>query len=134
MECLLYLVMLKATINCCIIIRDQVFILKITLLACRDALLSYIAIGDDVQVMGSINVMATLLQAKGCITVLVQLMFYSKFVSSLTILLFAELDESMLDALGILPERKKHKKLLLVNGHTNYCYSLLYKSLLFLFY
>ncbi|KAL1819918.1 hypothetical protein ACET3Z_014787 [Daucus carota] len=57
-------------------------------LALRDALLSYIAIGDDVQVMGSINVMATLLQAK-------------------------ELDESMLDALGILPERKKHKKLLL---------------------
>ncbi|KAL8115203.1 hypothetical protein AgCh_021873 [Apium graveolens] len=57
-------------------------------LALRDALLSYITTGDDVQVMGSINVMATLLQTK-------------------------ELDESMLDALGILPERKKHKKLLL---------------------
>ncbi|KAL8100744.1 protein TRANSPARENT TESTA 9-like isoform X2 [Apium graveolens] len=50
-------------------------------LALRDALLSYITNGDDVQVMGSINIMATLLQTK--------------------------------DALGILPERKKQKKLLL---------------------
>jgi hypothetical protein len=28
---------------------------------------------------------------------------------------FTELDESMLDALGILPQRKQHKKLLLVS-------------------
>ncbi|EEF43020.1 protein TRANSPARENT TESTA 9 [Ricinus communis] len=54
----------------------------------RDALLSYITNGDDLQVMGSLSVLATLLQTK-------------------------ELDETMLDALGILPQRKQHKKLLL---------------------
>lgn len=61
---------------------------KASSLALRDALLSYITVGDDVQVVGSLNVLATLLQTK-------------------------ELDESMLDALGILPQRKQHKKLLL---------------------
>ncbi|KAF9612942.1 hypothetical protein IFM89_004645 [Coptis chinensis] len=57
-------------------------------LAFREALLSYILDGNDVQVLGSLSVLATLLQTK-------------------------ELDESMLDALGILPQRKQHKKLLL---------------------
>ncbi|PIA43692.1 hypothetical protein AQUCO_01800029v1 [Aquilegia coerulea] len=56
--------------------------------AFREALLSYIVHGDDIQVLGSLSVLATLLQTK-------------------------ELDESMLDALGILPQRKQHKKLLL---------------------
>ncbi|XP_022965446.1 uncharacterized protein LOC111465350 [Cucurbita maxima] len=54
----------------------------------REALLSHITIGDDVQVLGALSVLATLLQTK-------------------------ELDESMLDAIGILPQRKQHKKLLL---------------------
>ncbi|CAK9171570.1 unnamed protein product [Ilex paraguariensis] len=54
----------------------------------REALLSYVTSGDDALVLGSLNVLATLLQTK-------------------------ELDESMLDALGILPQRKQHKKLLL---------------------
>ncbi|XP_060172405.1 protein TRANSPARENT TESTA 9 isoform X2 [Lycium barbarum] len=54
----------------------------------REALLSYITAGDDVQVSGSLSVLATLLQTK-------------------------ELEESMLDALGILPQRKQQKKLLL---------------------
>ncbi|XWS73298.1 hypothetical protein CRYUN_Cryun02cG0116300 [Craigia yunnanensis] len=54
----------------------------------RETLLSYVTDGDDVRVMGSLSVLATLLQTK-------------------------ELDESMLDVLGILPQRKKHKKLLL---------------------
>ncbi|GJT97350.1 protein transparent testa 9 isoform X1 [Tanacetum coccineum] len=54
----------------------------------RDALISYITSGDDTQVVGSLSVLATFLQTK-------------------------ELDESMLDALGILPQRKQHKKLLL---------------------
>ncbi|XP_038889910.1 protein TRANSPARENT TESTA 9 isoform X2 [Benincasa hispida] len=54
----------------------------------RGALLSHITTGDDVQVLGALSVLATLLQTK-------------------------ELDESMLDALGILPQRKQHKKLLL---------------------
>ncbi|KAK2969930.1 hypothetical protein RJ640_000459 [Escallonia rubra] len=54
----------------------------------RDVLLSYVTRGDDLQVMGSLSMLATLLQTK-------------------------ELNESMLDALGILPERKQHKKLLL---------------------
>ncbi|KAJ4709215.1 Protein CLEC16A like [Melia azedarach] len=57
-------------------------------LALREALLCYVTKGDDVQVLGSLSVLATLLQTK-------------------------ELDESMLDALGILPQRKQHKKLLL---------------------
>ncbi|XP_065848454.1 protein TRANSPARENT TESTA 9 [Euphorbia lathyris] len=54
----------------------------------RDALLSYIVSGDDLQVLGSLSVLATLLQTK-------------------------ELNELMLDALGILPQRKQQKKLLL---------------------
>ncbi|XP_057981362.1 protein TRANSPARENT TESTA 9 isoform X2 [Malania oleifera] len=54
----------------------------------REVLLSYVTVGNDVQVFGSLSVLATLLQTK-------------------------ELDESMLDALGILPQRKQHKKLLL---------------------
>ncbi|KAL9361688.1 hypothetical protein Peur_044473 [Populus x canadensis] len=53
----------------------------------RDALLSYITAGDDLQVLSSLSMLATLLQTK-------------------------ELDETMLDALGILPQRKQHKKLL----------------------
>ncbi|XP_061362933.1 protein TRANSPARENT TESTA 9-like [Gastrolobium bilobum] len=57
-------------------------------LALREVLLAYVTKGDDVQVLGSLSVLATLLQTK-------------------------ELDESMLDGLGILPQRKQHKKLLL---------------------
>ncbi|CAN4084970.1 unnamed protein product [Withania somnifera] len=56
--------------------------------ALREALLSYITTGDDVQVSGSLSMLATLLQTK-------------------------ELEELMLDALGILPQRKQQKKLLL---------------------
>ncbi|XP_069142843.1 protein TRANSPARENT TESTA 9 isoform X4 [Solanum lycopersicum] len=56
--------------------------------ALREALLSYITTGDDFQVSGSLSMLATLLQTK-------------------------ELEESMLDALGILPQRKQQKKLLL---------------------
>ncbi|KAG8376405.1 hypothetical protein BUALT_Bualt09G0060100 [Buddleja alternifolia] len=54
----------------------------------REALLSFVTSGDDVQVSGSLSVLATLLQTK-------------------------ELDESMVDAFGILPQRKQHKKKLL---------------------
>ncbi|KAG9141783.1 hypothetical protein Leryth_023501 [Lithospermum erythrorhizon] len=54
----------------------------------RDTLLFYITSGDDIHVSGSLSLLATLLQTK-------------------------ELDESMLDALGILPQRKQHKKFLL---------------------
>ncbi|CAO2041874.1 unnamed protein product [Urochloa humidicola] len=54
----------------------------------REYLLAYITGGDDSQALGSLCLFATLLQTK-------------------------ELDESMLDALGILPQRKQHKKLLL---------------------
>ncbi|XP_015900238.3 protein TRANSPARENT TESTA 9 [Ziziphus jujuba] len=57
-------------------------------LALREVLLSYVTSGSEVQVSGSLSVLATLLQTK-------------------------ELDETMLDALGILPQRKQHKKLLL---------------------
>lgn len=54
----------------------------------RETILSYLNVGSDVQVLGSLSVLATLLQTK-------------------------ELEESMLDAFGILPKRKQHKKLLL---------------------
>ncbi|CAG7902170.1 unnamed protein product [Brassica rapa] len=54
----------------------------------RETLLQYISEGDDVQAQGSLFVLATLLQTK-------------------------ELEESVLDAFGILPQRKQHKKLLL---------------------
>ncbi|KAJ6840358.1 uncharacterized protein M6B38_310315 [Iris pallida] len=54
----------------------------------RELLLSYITNGDDIHVLGCLSLLATLLQTK-------------------------ELDESMLDGLGILPQRKQHKKLLL---------------------
>ncbi|XP_073290404.1 protein TRANSPARENT TESTA 9-like isoform X1 [Primulina huaijiensis] len=54
----------------------------------REALLSFVSSGNDVQVSGSLSVLATLLQTK-------------------------ELDESTVDALGILPQRKQHKKQLL---------------------
>ncbi|XP_047322573.1 protein TRANSPARENT TESTA 9-like isoform X2 [Impatiens glandulifera] len=54
----------------------------------REALLSYVTSGEDDQVFGSLSLLATLLQTK-------------------------ELDEVMLDFLGILPQRKQHKKLLL---------------------
>ncbi|KAE8676636.1 Detected protein of unknown function [Hibiscus syriacus] len=54
----------------------------------RETLLSYITDGDDARALGALNVLATLLQTK-------------------------ELDESMLDFLGILPQRKQHKRLLL---------------------
>ncbi|KAF7806685.1 protein TRANSPARENT TESTA 9-like [Senna tora] len=57
-------------------------------LAVREVLLGYLTQGDDIEVLGSLIVLATLLQTK-------------------------ELDESMLDGLGILPQRKQHKKLLL---------------------
>ncbi|KAJ1400641.1 CLEC16A/TT9, N-terminal [Sesbania bispinosa] len=57
-------------------------------LSLREVLLAYVTKGDDIQVLGSLSVLATLLQTK-------------------------ELDESMLDGLGILPQRKQHKKLLL---------------------
>lgn len=56
--------------------------------ALREALLSYITHGDDVHVACALCILSTLLQTK-------------------------ELDESMLDALGILPQRKQHKKYLL---------------------
>ncbi|PPS04584.1 hypothetical protein GOBAR_AA16077 [Gossypium barbadense] len=54
----------------------------------RETLLSYVTDGDDARALGSLSVLATLLQTK-------------------------ELDESMLDGIGILPQRKQHKKLLL---------------------
>ncbi|KAG6529824.1 hypothetical protein ZIOFF_012038 [Zingiber officinale] len=57
----------------------------------RELLLSYIIHGDELQVLGSLCLLATLLQTKG----------------------YIELDESVLDGLGILPQRKQHKKLLL---------------------
>ncbi|XP_014509724.1 uncharacterized protein LOC106768871 isoform X2 [Vigna radiata var. radiata] len=57
-------------------------------LSLREVLLAYVTKGSDVLVLGSLSVLATLLQTK-------------------------ELDESMLDGLGILPQRKQHKKLLL---------------------
>ncbi|KAL2338692.1 hypothetical protein Fmac_013138 [Flemingia macrophylla] len=57
-------------------------------LSLRQILLEYVIKGNDNLVLGSLSVLATLLQTK-------------------------ELEELMLDGLGILPQRKQHKKLLL---------------------
>lgn len=57
-------------------------------MALRETLLSYLISGDDVLVVGSFGLLATLLQTK-------------------------ELDESVLEGLGILPQRRQQKKLLL---------------------
>ncbi|KAK4355412.1 hypothetical protein RND71_024383 [Anisodus tanguticus] len=90
--------------------------------ALREALLSYITTGDDVQVSGSLSMLATLLQTKGYISGLLspyqKKWFVILFVQMLCPTLIrtfmpAELEESMLDALGILPQRKQQKKLLL---------------------
>ncbi|XP_020580323.1 uncharacterized protein LOC110024604 [Phalaenopsis equestris] len=54
----------------------------------RRTLLSFVVSGNDVQALGALCFLSTLLQTK-------------------------ELDESMLDGLGILPQRKQHKRLLL---------------------
>ncbi|KAG7029854.1 hypothetical protein SDJN02_08197, partial [Cucurbita argyrosperma subsp. argyrosperma] len=78
----------------------------------REALLSHITTGDDVEVLGALSVLATLLQTEGQINAVIQLpsLRYSFLIMHP---ISVELDESMLDALGILPQRKQHKKLLL---------------------
>lgn len=83
----------------------------------RETLLQYISEGDDVQAQGSLFVLATLLQTKGIAILAVALYrFFSPFlVLTSYILILVELEESMLDAFGILPQRKQHKKLLLVS-------------------
>lgn len=80
----------------------------------REALLSFVVSGDDVQVSGSLSVLATLLQTKG--NNLTLFSYSSDAYMQCTKQSFTELDESMVDALGILPQRKQHKKKLLVCG------------------
>ncbi|MBA0844342.1 hypothetical protein Goarm_001442, partial [Gossypium armourianum] len=77
----------------------------------RETLLSYVTDGDDARALGSLSVLATLLQTKGnndevCVTNLFSIAIF------LMNIYIVELDESMLDGLGILPQRKQHKKLL----------------------
>ncbi|MBA0633209.1 hypothetical protein Godav_001833 [Gossypium davidsonii] len=81
-------------------------------LSLRETLLSYVTDGDDARALGSLSVLATLLQTKGnndevCVTNLFSIAIF------LMNIYIVELDESMLDGLGILPQRKQHKKLLL---------------------
>lgn len=67
------------------------------------------------QVVGSLSLLATFLQTKGCMLLnIVIYCHYFLIMDSHRISELSELDESMLDALGILPQRKQHKKLLLV--------------------
>ena len=85
-------------------------------------MLSHITTGDDIQVLGALSVLATLLQTKGQISGSIQLpsVHFSLLITPPNF--SVELDESMLDALGILPQRKQHKKLLLVLfDETLYC-------------
>jgi len=86
-------------------------------------LLAYVTKGDDVQVLGSLSVLATLLQTKGCISTHTHTLNCFILFCLLSKVRSSELDESMLDGLGILPQRKQHKKLLLV------CPFLLYEHL-----
>ncbi|KAF7148088.1 hypothetical protein RHSIM_Rhsim03G0267600 [Rhododendron simsii] len=81
--------------------------------ALREALLSYVTSGDDVQVLASLSVLATFLQTKGCTSDSSIVLDYCLQLFSHQFLGAVELDETMLDALGILPQRKQHKKLLL---------------------
>lgn len=87
---------------------------------CRETLLYYVTSGNDVQVLGSLCILATLLQTKGMQLLTFVRHFFSFLGTDLCCCFLiihpfcAELDESMLDALGILPQRKQHKKLLLV--------------------
>lgn len=80
---------------------------------CREVLLAYLTQGDDLEVLGSLRVLSTLLQTKGCATN-ISLCHHGIYSCFLNISHSVELDESMLDGLGILPQRKQHKKLLLV--------------------
>ncbi|KAG5559713.1 hypothetical protein RHGRI_009283 [Rhododendron griersonianum] len=81
--------------------------------ALREALLSYVTSGDDVQVLGSLSVLATFLQTKGCTSDSSIVLDYCLQLFSHQFLWDVELEETMLDAIGILPQRKQHKKLLL---------------------
>lgn len=47
----------------------------------REALLSYIRNGNDVQALGSLSVLATLLQTKGCFTIFMISLSSLHFVS-----------------------------------------------------
>ena len=82
-------------------------------------MLSYITGGDAFEALGSLCLFATLLQTKGFLSILSpDYCHYCGFPQKNIIQVhagFTELDESMLDALGILPQRKQHKKLLLVS-------------------
>ncbi|KAI8565881.1 hypothetical protein RHMOL_Rhmol03G0295500 [Rhododendron molle] len=82
--------------------------------ALREALLSYVTSGNDVQVLGSLSVLATFLQTKGCTYDSSIVLDYCLQLFSHQFLGAVELEETMLDAIGILPQRKQHKKLLLV--------------------
>lgn len=82
---------------------------------CREALLSFLTSGDDVLVLGSLGVLATLLQTKGYLADIWLTSALLLFLFTYCVFPPVELDESMLDALGILPQRKQHKKLLLVS-------------------
>lgn len=59
--------------------------------------------------------LTTLLQTKGFLLRIIQLLLpLFSIVVILLVSLVVELDATMLDALGILPQRKQNKKLLLV--------------------
>lgn len=49
-------------------LKLMISILEIVL--CRETILSYLNVGDDVQVLGSLSVLATLLQTKGKLVML----------------------------------------------------------------
>lgn len=93
--------------------------IHVVLLHCRKTLLSYLLCNDDKLVMASLCLSVSFLQNEGTT--------YGASTSTswscakimdcdwLSIHSFGTaLDESLLDALGILPRRKRHKKLLLV--------------------
>lgn len=92
-------------------------------------MLSYITGGDGSQALGSLCLFATLLQTKGVLNIFSSdYRYHCGFPRNITIQVhvgFSELDESMLDALGILPQRKQHKKLLLVSTIYFYLLSVL---------
>lgn len=64
------------------------------------------------QAQYSLFVLATLLQTKGIGSAVSSFLVLTSYI---TFYFLVEIDESILDAFGILPQRKQHKKLLLVS-------------------
>ncbi|KAG6518012.1 hypothetical protein ZIOFF_021413 [Zingiber officinale] len=79
----------------------------------RELLLAYIIGGDELQIMGSLSLLATLLQTNGQNMAEFSIAYCCHASTLKCILYITDLDESVLAGLGILSQRKQHKDLFL---------------------